>query len=98
MVWIKYEEYLDVLDMAHNGVDEHINVIGFGQWNQYYCAIKRYIGHQCSTKELDLKKEDLVTEQISKLINVCPLIFCDWMTFIKSLKSTLTFLIFLPFS
>ena len=70
MVRFKYEEYLDVLDMAHNGVDEHINVIGFGQWNQYYCAIKRHVGHQYSTKESDLKKEDLVTEQISKLINV----------------------------
>ena len=70
VVRFKYEEYLDVLDMAHNGVDEHINVIGFGQWNQYYCAIKRHVGHQYSTKESDLKKEDLVTEQISKLINV----------------------------
>ena len=56
--------------MEHNGVDEDINVIGFEQWNQYYCAIKRQVGHQYSTKESNLKKEDLLTEQISKLINV----------------------------
>ena len=66
----KYEEYLDVLDMTDNGVDEHINVLSFGQWNQYCCAIKRHVGHQYSTKESDLKKEDLLTEQISKAINV----------------------------
>ena len=70
MVRFKYEEYLDVLDMTHNGVDKHINVINFGQWNQYYCTIKIYVGHQYSIKELDLKKEDLLTEQISKLTNV----------------------------
>ena len=56
--------------MIHNGVDKHINLIGFGQWNQYFCAIKRHVLHQYSTKELNLKKEDLLTEQISKLINV----------------------------
>ena len=70
MVGFKYEEYWDFLDMTYNGVDEHINFINFGQWNQYYCAIKIYVGHQYSTKELDLKREDLLTEQISKLINV----------------------------
>ena len=56
--------------MVHNGVDEHIDGIGFGQWNQYYCAIKRYVGHQYSTNESNMKEEDLLTEQISKLINV----------------------------
>ena len=56
--------------MIHNGVDKHINLIGFGQWNQYFCAIKRHVLHQYSTKELNLKKEDLLTEQISKLINI----------------------------
>ena len=56
--------------MVHNGVDEHINVIDFGQWNQYFCVRKRHVVHQYSTKESDLKKEDLLTEQISKLIYV----------------------------
>ena len=46
MVRFKYEDYLHVHDMAHNGVDYRLNVVGFGQWNQYYCAIKKHVGHQ----------------------------------------------------
>ena len=42
--------------MVHNGVNEHINVIGFGQWNQYFYAVKRHVLHQYSTKESKLEK------------------------------------------
>ena len=31
VVRFKYEDYLEVQDMVYNGVDEHINVLGFGQ-------------------------------------------------------------------
>ena len=56
MVRFKYADYINVHDMVHNGVNEHINVIGFGQWNQYFYAVKRHVLHQYSTKESKLEK------------------------------------------
>ena len=70
--WVrfKYTDYEKVHNMEHNGVDEHINVIGFGQRNQYFCAIKRHVLHLNSTKESSLKKEGLILEQLNKLIHM----------------------------
>ena len=63
MVRFKYASYDKVYDIEHNGVDEVIYIIGFAQWNQYLCAIKRHILHLYSIKESNWKKEDLVSEQ-----------------------------------